>query len=136
MDVTFRRLSQSGQGGYELERLRLMAKPQGADGFVVAHGFYLEPEILVLRDSQMFAYTAPELEHPDARDLQELRDSLIGGGMLVRHGPIYVFQRDYVFHSASLAAMVILGQFADGLDMWRNIQGTKLADLLATRLPV
>lgn len=128
-------LSQSGELGCVLEQLRIMTKPKGSEVIVVANGFYLEPEVLVLRDSEMFAYTAPEFEHPDMRDARVLRDSLIEDGTLVHHRVVYVFQRDYVFRSSSLAASVILGQPASGPDMWRDIWGTKLADLLAEPAP-
>ena len=135
MESKVKRSSPSGESGYPLVRLQLVAKPAGTDVIAVAYGFYVEPEFLVLRESRVPVSTAPEFEHPDARDARELRDSMIEDGTLVRHGVFYIFQRDYVFHSLSLAASVILGQPASGLDRWQNISGIKLADLLAEPVP-
>ena len=132
LDTRFRRLPQSGELGYRLEQLRIRSGRQGSDAVVVARGFYLEPEFLVLRGSEAFVETAPAFDRPEDRGARELRASLIADGTLAREGDVYVFQADYVFHSASLAASVILGRAASGPEEWRDIDRTKLTDFEST----
>ena len=130
MEIKFRRLPPSGELGYPLEQLEIVSARQGTDVSVTAVGFYLEPEFLVLSGSQALAQTAPAFDRPEDRGARELRDSLIEDGTLVLSGTgRYVFQCDYVFHSPSLAASVILGRAASGPEEWRDRNGTKLVDL-------
>ena len=131
MEIKLRRLPPSGELGYPLVRLRITSTRQGTDISVRAVGFHLEPEFLVLRDSEAFVEEAPAFERPEDRGARDLRESLIEDGTLVlRDSPnLYVFQRDYVFHSASLAASVILARAASGPEEWRDASGTKLVDL-------
>ena len=129
MEIKLRRLPPSGDLGYPLVRLEIGSMRQGTDVVVTATGFYLEPEFLVLSGSQAFAEAAPAFDRPEDRGARELRDSLIADGTLVRHGARYVFQNDYVFHSPSLAASVILARAASGPEEWRDLNLTKLVDL-------
>lgn len=129
MEIKFRRLPPSGDLGYPLVRLQLHSGRQGTDVIVMAEGFYLEPEFLVLSGSQAFVEPAPAFERPEDRGARELREALVADGTLVRHGPIYVFQQHYVFHSPSLAASVILARAASGPEEWRTQDWTKLVDL-------
>ena len=129
VEIKFRRLPPSGELGYPLVRLQIVSVRQGTDVAVIAAGFYLEPEFLVLRDSTAFVEPAPAFERPEDRGARELRDSLIEDGTLVRRDSVYLFLRDYVFHSPSLAASVILARAASGPEEWRDGNATKLADL-------
>lgn len=136
MDVAFRRLSQPGDLGYRLTKLEIDSWRRVGGVVVRAAGFYLEPEFLVLEESEAFVDTTRDFGRQDASDARSLRDSLIEDGTLVRRGSRYVFSRDYVFHSSSLAASVILGRPASGPDVWRRYRTTtKLADLLAEPVP-
>ena len=131
-----RRLPPSGELGYPLERLEIFSVRQGTDVSVTAYGFYLEPEFLVLRDSQALVQAALAVDRPADRDARKLRNSLVEDGTLIQRGTgRYVFVRDYVFHSVSLAASVILGRSVSGAEEWHGIDGTKLADLLAEPVP-
>lgn len=131
MEIKLRRLPPSGELGYPLVRLRITSTRQGTDVSVRAAGFHLGPEFLVLRDSEAFVEEAPAFERPEDRGARELRDSLIEDGTLVLRDSLYlyVFQRDYVFHSASLAASVILARAASGPEEWRDVNANKLVDL-------
>ena len=129
MEIKFRRLPPSGDLGYPLERLRIRSGRQGSDTVVIAWGFHLDPEFVVLRGSYAFIETAPAFDRPEDRGARELRDALIADGTLAREDNVYVFQTDYVFQSSSLAASVILGQTVNGPGEWRDFNGTKLADL-------
>lgn len=129
VEIKFRRLPPSGELGYPLERLALRSMRQGTDVIVTAEGFYLDPEFLVLSGSQAFVEPAPAFERPEDRGARDLREALVADGTLVQHGPFYVFQRHYVFHSPSLAASVILARAASGPEEWRAQNWTKLVDL-------
>ena len=129
MEIKLRRLPPSGELGYPLRRLYLSSGRQGTHVVVNAEGFHLNPEFLVLSGSQAFVEAAPAFERPEDRGARELRDALVADGTLVQHGPIYVFQQDYVFHSPSLAASVILARAASGPEEWRARDWTKLVDL-------
>jgi len=129
VEIKFRRLPPSGELGYPLERLRIRSGRQGSDAVVIAWGFHLAPEFVVLRGSYAFIETAPAFDRPEDRGARELRDALIADGTLAREDNVYVFQTDYVFHSSSLAASVILGRSASGPEEWRGAKWTKLVDL-------
>ena len=136
MEIKLRRLSPSGELGYPLVRLRIDSSRYGVDVPVSADGIYLEPEFLVLCWSEVFVEPPPALECREDQGVRELRDSLIEDGTLFQRDAChYVFQRDYVFHSASLAASVILGRSVSGAEEWRDANGSKLADLLAEPVP-
>ena len=103
---------------------------------VRAFGLYLDPEFLVLAESEVLAETELVFALPEGSETRDLFDSLIEDGTLVPHGRRrYVFIRDYVFRSPSLAASIILGRVASGSEEWRDCWGTKLADLLAEPVP-
>ena len=130
MEIKLRRLPQSGELGYLLQRLEIGSMRQGTDVLVTAAGFHLDPEFLVLSGSQAFVEPAPAFDRPEDRGARELREALVEDGTLVQFGAArYVFQRDYVFHSPSLAASVILARAASGPEEWRDESGTKLVDL-------
>ena len=129
MEIKFRRLPSSGELGYPLERLYIRSARQGSDAIVMARGFHLNEEFLVLSRSEAFVETAPAFDRPEDRGARELREALIADGTLVRRGDVYVFQADYVFHSSSLAASVILGRAASGPEEWRDVERVKLVDL-------
>lgn len=130
MAIEFRSLSLSGEQGYPLERLKIRAQNRRRDeAVVIAWGFQLAPEFLVLRGSNAFVETAPASEWAGDDGARELREALIADGTLAPEDNVYSFQTDYVFQSSSLAASVILGRTASGPEEWRNINGMKLAEL-------
>lgn len=130
VEIKLRRLPPSGELGYPLERLRIRSGRQGTDAVVVAWGFHLDPEFVVFRGSNAFVETAPGFSRPEDRGARDLRAALIADGTLAMEDDnVYVFQTDYVFHSSSLAASVILGRAASGPEEWRGAKWTKFADL-------
>ena len=135
MEITIKGLSQSGDLGFRLTRLRIRRPSRYTSAVVVAEGFYLEPEFLVLRDSEAFVETAPAFGETEGWEAFELREALIADGTLAPYANVYAFQRDYVFRSVSLAASVILGRSVNGTEEWRDVNGTNLADLLAEPAP-
>ena len=130
MAIEFRSLSLSGEQGYPLERLKIRAQSRRRDeAVVIAWGFQLAHELLVLRGSNAFVETAPTSEWAGDDGARELREALIADGTLAPEDNVYSFQTDYVFQSSSLAASVILGRTASGPEEWRDFNGTKLAEL-------
>ena len=137
MDVAFRRLSSRGEAGYRLSRMRIaMITKKEPRISVRAFGLYLDPEFLVLEESEVLAETEQVFALPEGSEARDLFDSLIEDGTLVPYGGRrYVFIRDYVFRSPSLAASIILGRVASGPDEWRDENATALADLLTVPVP-
>ena len=128
-------LEQSGELGFPVVRLRLRRPSLYSNAVVATEGFYLNPGVLVLRDSEAFVETAPAFGEADGWEAFSLREALIADGTLAPHANVYAFQCDYVFHSASLAASVVLGRSVNGADEWRDVNGSTLADLLAEPVP-
>ena len=65
------------------------------------------------------------------RGLYELRQELIGNGVLAAEAIGYRFSQDYVFTSPSNAAAVVLGRSANGRIEWKDAQGRTLKELQA-----
>jgi hypothetical protein len=63
------------------------------------------------------------------RGMYELRETLIGNGVLVPDAGDYRFAQDYVFSSPSPAAAVVLGRSANGRVEWKDVQGRTLREL-------
>jgi hypothetical protein len=68
------------------------------------------------------------------RGMFDLRQELIGNGVLVAEGSGYRFSQDYVFTSPSTAAAVVLGRSANGRIEWKDGQGRTLKELQAQEL--
>lgn len=56
----------------------------------------------------------------------ELRQELLGKGVLTPHGPGFLFTADQLFNSPSLAASLVAGNNRSGLDAWQNSAGYTL----------
>ncbi len=61
--------------------------------------------------------------------VQNVRDKLINSGILKEEGGVYVFQDDYVFSSASTAAVCVLARNANGWTEWKDKNGKTLDEL-------
>lgn len=59
----------------------------------------------------------------------ELRQELIGNGLLKKNGDHYLFEENYIFSSPSTAADVVLGCSVNGRTAWKNEQGITLKKL-------
>ena len=119
----FRRIGGQPPLWYTLDRWLIRSGRQGSDAVVVARGFHLDREFLVLRGSEAFVETAPALDANLDREkaVREARAELVEHGTWRQEGDVYVFERDVVFNSPSLAASVILGRSADGLIEWQDV---------------
>jgi len=54
------------------------------------------------------------------------RQQLVTDGVLIQQGTQYVFTRDYLFSSPSMAAIAVLGRSANGWIEWKTEQGQTL----------
>lgn len=57
---------------------------------------------------------------------ERFREQLATDGVLQQHGSQYVFTRDYLFSSPSMAAIAVLGRSANGWIEWKTEQGQTL----------
>ena len=57
---------------------------------------------------------------------ERFRLQLVTDGVLAQHGDSYVFTRDHLFASPSMAAIAVMGRSANGWLEWRTEQGQTL----------
>ena len=57
---------------------------------------------------------------------ERFREQLVTDGVLQQQGKQYVFTRDYLFSSPSMAAIAVLGRSANGWMEWKTEQGQTL----------
>lgn len=66
--------------------------------------------------------------------MYDLRQELIGNGVLERDDDHYRFTQDFVFSSPSTAAAVALGRSANGRVEWKDGRGRTLKELQAMEM--
>lgn len=87
-----------------------------AKGVIVPDGF------AVLKDSKIASSTVPSMSEP----LIKLRDSLLEKGII---NSAYVFTKDHIFTSPSLAAAVVMGRNANGRTEWKAENHKSIKDI-------
>jgi hypothetical protein len=104
----------------------LFCKGKGvaATGFDSAQGFVVKAGSLAVGE------TVPSMQ-VHVRGMYELRQELIGNGVLAAATGGFHFTQDYVFTSPSTAAAVVLGRSANGRIEWKDAQGRTLKELQA-----
>lgn len=95
---------------------------------VIATGVETSQGFVVKVGSRAVGQTAPSMKQ-HVRGMYELRETLIGNGVLVPDAGDYRFAQDYVFSSPSQAAAVVLGRSANGRVEWKDVQGRTLREL-------
>ena len=102
----------------------LTCKGKGAQatGYEASQGF------VVRAGSQAVLDTVPSMAL-HVRGMYDLRQELIGNGVLGLRGGIYQFTQDYSFSSPSTAAAVVLGRSANGRIEWKATDGRTLKEL-------
>ena len=78
--------------------------------------------------SQAVAESVPSMQQ-HMRGMYDLRQELIGNGVLAPEAGGYRFAQDYAFSSPSTAAAVVLGRSANGRVEWKDSQGRTLKEL-------
>ena len=97
---------------------------------VLATGFEASQGFVVKTGSHAVLDAVPSMQQ-HVRGMFELRQELIGNGVLAAEGGGYRFSQDYVFTSPSTAAAVVLGRSANGRIEWKDTQGWTLKELQA-----
>ena len=102
---------------------------------VLATGFESSQGFVVKAGSHAVGESVPSMQQ-HVRGMFELRQELIGNGVLAAVASGYCFSQDYVFTSPSTAAAVVLGRSANGRIEWKDAQGRTLKELQAQELSV
>jgi hypothetical protein len=95
---------------------------------VTASGYEANQGFVVKSGSQAVGESVPSMQQ-HVRGMFDLREELIGNGVLQRDGNHFLFAQDYVFSSPSTAATVVLGRSANGRIEWKNDSGRTLKAL-------
>lgn len=102
--------------------LSCKGKGVAASGYEATQGFVVKAGSLAVGES------VPSMQQ-HVRGMFDLRQELIGNGVLERDGDHFRFAQDYVFSSPSTAAAVILGRSANGRIEWKDAGGRTLKAL-------
>lgn len=102
--------------------LTCRGKGMAANGYEATQGF------VVKAGSQAVGEFVPSMQQ-HVRGMYDLREELIGNGVLQREGDHFRFAQDYVFSSPSTAAAVVLGRSANGRIEWKDSRGRALKEL-------
>jgi len=95
---------------------------------VQATGYEANQGFVVRAGSQAVADTVPSMAL-HVRGMFDLRQELIGNGVLGLQGGLYQFTQDYSFSSPSTAAAAVLGRSANGRIEWKAADGRTLKEL-------
>lgn len=95
---------------------------------VTASGYEATQGFVVKSSSQAVGESVPSMQQ-HVRGMFDLREELIGNGVLQRDGNHFLFAQDYAFSSPSTAAAVVLGRSANGRIEWKDAGGRTLKEL-------
>ncbi len=95
---------------------------------VTANGYEATQGFVVRSGSQAVGESVPSMQQ-HVRGMFDVREELIGNGVLQREGDHFLFAQDYVFSSPSTAAAVVLGRSANGRIEWKDAKGRTLKEL-------
>jgi len=95
---------------------------------VTASGYEATQGFVVRSGSQAVGESVPSMQQ-HVRGMFDLRQELIGHGVLQREGDHFLYAQDYVFSSPSTAAAVVLGRSANGRIEWKDADGRTLKEL-------
>ena len=95
---------------------------------VLATGYEASQGFVVKAGSQAVAEAVPSMAQ-HVRGMYDLRQELMGNGVLALDAGLYRFTQDYSFSSPSTAAAVVLGRSANGRIEWKDAQGRSLKEL-------
>lgn len=97
---------------------------------VVATGYESTQGFVVQARSRAVLETVPSMQQ-HVRGMYDLRQELIGNGVMTADDAAFRFTQDYVFSSPSTAAAVVLGRSANGRIEWRDATGRTLKEIQA-----
>jgi Domain of unknown function (DUF4357) len=93
-------------------------KGSGGDGV----GEYTTEGFVVLKGSKARVDSVPSIQPSQER----IRQQLAAEGIMAAQGGVYVFTRDHLFASPSMAAVALMGRSANGWGEWKTAQGQTL----------
>jgi Domain of unknown function (DUF4357) len=94
-------------------------KSSGADGI----GEYTTEGFVVLKGSRGRSENVASIQ---GTSQERFRNQLVTEGILTAVDGMYVFSRDHLFASPSMAAMAVMGRTANGWIDWKNVKGETL----------
>lgn len=115
---------QNNQAAVAVAETLLSCKGKG----VVANGYEATQGFVVKAGSQAVSQPVPSMQQ-HVRSMFDLREELIGNGVLLPKDGHLHFSQDYVFSSPSTAAAVVLGRSANGRIEWKTGTGKTLKTL-------
>jgi Domain of unknown function (DUF4357) len=107
----------TGKGDKEL----FYCKASGADGV----GEYTTEGFVVLKGSKARLDSVASIQPSQGR----IRQQLAAEGIMAAQGGVYVFTRDHLFASPSMAAVALMGRSANGWVEWKTAQGQTLDEV-------
>jgi hypothetical protein len=93
----------------------------GADGV----GEYTTEGFVVLKGSKARLESVPSIQPSQER----IRQQLAAEGIMAAQGGVYVFTRNHLFASPSMAAVALMGRSANGWSEWKTPQGQTLDEV-------
>jgi Domain of unknown function (DUF4357) len=108
----------TGKGEKEL----FYCKGSGADGV----GEFTTEGFVVLKGSRGRIENVASIEGTSS---QRLREKLVAQTIMTETNGSYVFSRDHLFASPSMAAMALMGRTANGWKSWKNLEGNTLDEV-------
>jgi Domain of unknown function (DUF4357) len=96
-------------------------KGSGADGV----GEYTTEGFVVLKGSKARLGSVVSIQPSQER----IRQQLVTDGIMAAQGGVYVFTRDHLFASPSMAAVALMGRSANGWGNWKTAQGQTLDEV-------
>ena len=97
-------------------------KSSGADG----RGLYTQEGFVVLKGSVGNKESVPSIIGTTA---DQRRQKVIKSEIITALGDKIVFEKDYLFHSPSMAALALSGRHANGWKAWKNKAGKTLDEV-------
>lgn len=101
---------------------RFYCKASGSDGV----GEYTTEGFVILKGSRGRIENVASIQ---GTSNERLRDQLVKEGVMVAQDGLYVFTRDHLFPSPSMAAMALMGRSANGWIDWRAANGKTLDEV-------
>jgi hypothetical protein len=111
------------------EKELFYCKGPGADGV----GEYTTEGFVVLKGSRGRLENVASIQ---GKSHERYRDQLATEGIMVAKSGGYVFTRDHLFSSPSMAALAVMGRSANGWLEWKDASGKTLDELKRQVLPV
>ncbi len=111
------------------EKELFYCKGSGADGV----GEYTSEGFVVHKGSRGRVENVASIQ---GKSNERFRDQLVTEGILVEQGGEYVFTRDYLFSSPSMAAVALQGRHANGWLEWKAANGKTLDEVKRQSLTV